>query len=366
MARYDGRSRNKQAAFQSGALALVSIAITLFGLAVSANAEEAPCWMETLVTPGNLGQIGIARNIHTGGTPPKALSEMRAISGLCNTLAMACDDDFLKKTRDEKLLAGRPLFFDSFIRNGQIYAYAAFSPVDTKQCKASACRIDDCDPAWLCSGAVESKPALLGISYRSMSTYRQTLNAMENALLQAEYMFGVDVEASSELNQGRIGEQNYLIYHQEGNVDTGAREVLPFHIAHQCESGDTLYQQVVLDLSLEEKIRLDNGDLGWVNNPKHLGLDGAVGIIDKRAASGLVSDQVKLAIKQAAIQLAFEKSTDVTEDNLVVTSDAAGLVHITKINQQTNNSLKARVMRIRFDRPEGAALRAMAWLVIIP
>ncbi|GAA3947505.1 hypothetical protein [Allohahella marinimesophila] len=313
-----------------------------------------------------VGQIGIARNIHAGGTTPKALSEMRAISGLCNTLALACDDMLLKKALEEKQLAGRRLFFDTHISHGQVYAYAAFSPIDDNSCSAPACRIETCDPAWLCHGAVDNKPALLGISYRSMSAYRQTLNAMENALLQAEYMFGVDVDASTELHQGRIGQQNYLIYHQQGDVDTGAREVVPFHVAHQCEASDTLYQQIVLDLPLASEISLASDDLGWVRNPKHLGMDGAVGIIDKRAASGLVSDQIKLAIKQAAIQLAFEKSTDVSEDNLIVTSDNAGLIQITQISQQTTSTLKARVMRIRFDRPEGAALRVMAWLVIIP
>lgn len=345
---------------------LASLLLPLLGFSDIGHANAVPCWMETMVTGNSVGQIGIARNLHAGGTTPKALSEMRAISGLCNTLAMTCDDKLLQSALDTRQLAGRPLYFDTHISNGQIYAYASFSPVSDTSCSASACRIDTCDPAWLCNGALDRKPALLGISYRSMSSYRQTLNAMENALLQAEYMFGVDVEASSELNQGRIGEQNYLIYHQEGDVDTGAREVVPFHVAHQCESRDTLYQQVVLDLPMNEDVLLSSTDLGWISNPKHLGMDGAVGIIDKRAASGLVSDQIKLAIKQAAIQLAFEKSADVSEGNLVVTSDNAGLIQITQINQQTASTLKARVMRIRFDQPAGAALRVMAWLVVIP
>ena len=321
--------------------------------------------METLATGDTVGQIGIARNIHVGGPAPEALSRMRAISGLCNTLAMSCDDDLLRQALENKALAGRPLFFDVHISNGQIYAYASFSVVNTKSCPASACRIEDCDPAWLCESSEGKQPAVLGISYRSMSSYRQTLNALENALVQAEYMFGVDVEASSELTQGRVGEQNYLIYHQYGSVDTGTRNIVPYHVAHQCEARETLYQQVVLHLSLKDQAQLVNGDQTWISNPKYLGQDGAVGIVDKRAASGLVSDQIELAIKQAAIQLAFEKSSNVSEENIVVTSETAGLVQITRIDQQTKNSFKARVMRINFDQPPGKALRVMVWLVLV-
>jgi len=85
-----------------------------------------------------------------------------------------------------------------------------------------------------------------------------------------------------------------------------------------------------------------------------------VGSVERLVASGLVSDQIKLAIERAAVQLAFEKHTNVSEDLLQVTFGKGGIIHVSQIAENTQVELKARVMQNHFEQPPGTTLKVYA------
>ncbi len=307
----------------------------------------------------------MARNINAGGQAPSDISKIRAIAGLCSYLGKSCDDNILKQALETKQLFDTPLYFDTHVSSGYIYAYASFELPGKDFCIPSSCDIAQCDPEWLCTPGKDGKNGLLGISYRAISLSDQYRLAVGNALFQAEYLYGVKISASKVLKQSRLSGENFTVHIEQGDVDLGDMEDIPFHVSSQCRSGSTLFRHVLIADTLPGKSPVASTDLGWIQNPKYAGLDGAIGSVEKPVASGLVSDQIKLAIKRAAIQLAFEKSSDIAEDSVSITDGEGGLVQINQIRENTRTSLKARVISIHFEKGSAGFLKVFVWIAVI-
>jgi len=90
-----------------------------------------------------------------------------------------------------------------------------------------------------------------------------------------------------------------------------------------------------------------------------------VGAVQRPVASGLISDQIKLAIKRAAIQLAFEKESTVSEELIVIQYDSGNALLVSNIKEDTNVKLKAKVLSIHFKEGKGDRLEVFAWLARI-
>ncbi|RUM92730.1 MAG: hypothetical protein DSZ28_09220 [Thiothrix sp.] len=155
--------------------------------------------------------------------------------------------------------------------------------------------------------------------------------SIKNALFQAEYLYGVKIVANKELSQAQTGGQQFSIKFENSDVDIGGEEKPNYFIANQCQKNGTLFSNVKIVGNLDKKSVVRVDDLAWFTNPKHFGDDGAVGVVDWLVASGLVSDQIKLAIKRASTELAFEKNSQISGRTTVKTSDDNGLVKSIKL-----------------------------------
>ncbi len=326
---------------------------------------QQPCWLESPVQKNLFGQVGIARNIHMGVYPPSKLSRLRAIADLCRANGEICDDKKLETALENQTLNNKALFFSDYEKQGYVYSLASYSAPSEDQCPALSCNITHCEPAWLCYPNIDQESAVLGISYLATSTYEKYNKAIDNALFQAEYLFGVNIAANKQLQQSRINGENFSILFESGDVNLGDKNVVPFHVAQQCQQGSSLYRHVVLDHEFHNPLKLAADDIQWMTNPKYKGIDGAIGSVDHPAGSGLVSDQIKLAIKRAAIELAYEKSSNVSDETIAVTYNEGGLIQITQINENTETQLKAQVLKIHFEQGLGPFLKVIVWIGLV-
>ncbi len=354
-------------------------------LVACANQETKPpvepltqaCWLEHPISKnrvGNesrVGQFGLARDIYIGGEKPKAKSRKRAVASLADYLAPDLNiNDILEEVSEETTtfqLAGKTVqFIDDIRSNGYVYSFASLkNPNNLQQCEPLKCDISSCSPKWLCTPSTEDEVAMLGVSYRATTPTEQHAKSIENALLQAEYMYGVDIVAHKDLQQKNSDYFRYNVLKQNGSVDTGEQESLSYAVTDRCLSRGTLYSRVALYGDLNQASTKPILDKQWLTNPKYLGYDGAIGVVQRPVASGLISDQIKLAIKRAAIQLAFEKESAVSEELVVIQYDTGNSMLVSHINEDTNVRLKAKVMSIHFQKGKGDRLEIFAWLARI-
>ena len=337
----------------------------------SFDSQTLACWLEHPINENRVGQFGLARDIYIGGDQPKAKSRKRAAASLADFLATDLDIDSILEEIDEKTeafqLAGKTVHFvDDINIEGYVHSFASLNDQKTlEQCQPLTCDISACSPSWLCTPSTNDEIAMLGVSYRATTPVEQHAKSIENALMQAEYMYGVDIVAHKDLHQSNSDYFRYNILRQNGEVDTGKQESLSYAVTDRCFSRGTLYSRVALYGDLDQKDTKAILDKQWITNPKYLGYDGAVGAVQRPVASGLISDQIKLAIKRAAIQLAFEKESAVSEELIVIQYDSGNSLLVSNINEDTNVKLKAKVLSIHFKEGKGDRLEVFAWLARI-
>lgn len=331
------------------------------------------CWLEKPVNGIQIGQLGLARDLYIGGETPKTKSRKRAAASLADYLAPDQNlEEALESINDEVdsiQLKGKSVYFlDDVSIDGYSHSYASLSKATIKQegkeqCLPQTCNITACQPSWLCSPSNEDQLAVLGVSYTATSPVEQHYKSIENALMQAEYMYGVDIEAKKNLSQTNSDYFRYNILRQDSQVNTGDRETVSYAVTDRCFSNGTLFSRVALFGDLNNSVRAYTANNNaWIRNPKHLGFDGAIGSVQKPVASGLMSDQIKLAIKRAAVQLAFEKQSEVSEESIVVQYDNNNYLMISHISEETDVTLRAKVLGIHFKEGQGEQLEVYTWL----
>jgi len=329
------------------------------------------CWLEHPINENITGQFGLARDIYIGGERPKAISRKRAVASLADYLSPDLNIDSILEDVNEKTesfqLAGKTVhFIDDINIEGYVHSFASLNDQKTlAQCQPQTCDISACSPSWLCTPSTKDEIAMLGVSYRATTPVEQHAKSIKNALMQAEYMYGVDIVAHKDLHQSNSDYFRYNILRQNGKVDTGKQESLSYAVTDRCFSRGTLYSRVALYGDLNQANTNAILETEWLTNPKYLGYDGAVGAVQRPVASGLISDQIKLAIKRAAIQLAFEKESAVSEELVVIQYDSGNTLLVSNINEDTNVKLKAKVLSIHFKEGRGDRLEVFAWLARI-
>ena len=331
------------------------------------------CWLEKPVNGSSVGQFGLARDIYFGGEQPKTISRKQAVASLADYLAPDLNIEPLLEDINDKTepfpLAGKTVhFIDDKNINGYMHSFASFDDQTSnhqkslEQCQPQTCDISACSPKWLCTPSTNDETAMLGVSYRATTPVEQHSKSIENALLQAEYMYGVNIVAHKNLHQASSDYFRFNILRENSDVDTGEQESLSYAVTDRCFSRGTLYSRVAIYGDLKFAKTNPILDTQWLTNPKHLGYDGAVGSVQRPVASGLISDQIKLAIKRAAIQLAFEKETEVSEELIVIQYDSGNSLLVSNINENTDIKLKAKVLSIHFKEGKDDSLEIFAWL----
>lgn len=339
-------------------------------------AANQSCWIEQPVSEDQFGQIGIAIDNYIGGETPTTLSRKRALASLADYLALGHElDKTLETINDEtestQLNDQTIYFIDDRSIDGYLHSYAALSKSrPPEQCSTQTCDISSCQPSWLCTPSTDDQIAMLGLSYQATSEVEQHYKSIENALMQAEYLYGVDIEAHKDLHQSADNYFRYNVLRENSQIDTGAKESLSYAVTDRCYANGTLFSRVALygavlqsDSNQSNMKAVTNND--WLNNPKHLGYDGAIGSVEKPVASGLISDQIKLAIRRAAVQLAFEERSDVSDESIIIQYENNNSLLISHISEETKVTLHARVLGIHFKQGFGNSLEVYTWLARI-
>lgn len=352
-------------------LSSICLLVACAGQQSKPNIGDQACWLEQPITEERVGQFGLARDLYIGGDTPITKSRKRAVASLADYLAVSQDIESVLENVNDKVdsvsLNGKTLYFSGeFSLDGYAYSYATLEKTEpSKQCSTQSCNISACQPSWLCTPSKGDQVAMLGVSYQATSPLEQHYKSIENALMQAEYMYGVDIVAQKNLRQTNSDYFRYNVFQQDGDVSTGTQEALSYAVTDRCSSQGNLYSRVALYGDIRQSKAKPVTNNAWLKDPKHLGYDGAIGSVQKPVASGLISDQIKLAIKRAAIQLAFEKQSDVSEDSVIIQRGDNSTLLISHINENTNVKLHAKVLSIHFKESEGGQLEVFTWLARI-
>jgi len=332
--------------------------------------ETVPCWLNKHVSDNIVGQVGLSRDIYIGGEKPVVKSRRRALLSLSSYLGLKVDTSNIKED-DEKLETNGQTFnfAQDISKDGYVYSYVTLGekPATLPSCLPETCRIDTCSPKWLCYPSSENEFAALGMSFQATSPVEQDIKSIENALIQAAYINGADIEAYKYLKLLNTGDANLSSLQETSSVQVDNAGSLSYLVTDRCFSGATLFNRVAFPklMSNTEQVIFDQNDKAWLKNPKYKNFDGAIGAVERQTASGLLSDQIKLAVKRAAIQLAFEEQSEVSEELIVVQFKSGRQLLVENIKEQTSVSLSARIMSFHFDQTESGRLKVYVWLAKI-
>lgn len=331
-----------------------------------ADVSQLPCWLEQPVSDSRVGQIGIARSISADGSKnPEVRSRLTAVENLVPYLGYPDTTGLeISADQDSVSLAGQQIeFAKDYSQDGYVYSYAQLSgkSASNESCPMRSCDLSNCEPKWLCNPHGEKEAGLLGISYRTSSPESQYRKAVDNALLQAEYILGIKVDATQRLKTVANSREHLSILRTQSNVSSGSNQHR-YLITDSCRNHGTLYLRMSMPDFTAQNFSSKEQSEQWMKNPKYKGYDGAVGSVERPMASGFFSDQLDLAIKRAAVQLAFEKNTHLKEDLLNVQHSDGGTFYISTIDQSTNVAMKVRVLGLHFKPTDTDKVKVYTWI----
>ncbi len=325
---------------------------------VRSKASERPCWLYQPVKGDVIGAIGIAKPISAGADKPIHLARLNALMTLTEFFNLSVQSDVLKEriAKDETHFiwgTKQIRIVDHYRSKSHLYAYAVsgVGKLDIErlrnECRKS-CKPETCEPAWLCEPMTAEVAGFLGVSDPADTLSNQYKAALLNGALQANYLYGVTVESAerfvttkNSLGVIKMRQTDSRI----SGVDNASSNDLRFLLAKACFKRGKLYAQIICpDLrplpSISPKI--------WMGNPNTNGYIGAIGSVRGMAASGLLSDKIKLAIKRGIVDLAKGKNISVSDNSILKISSSGGY-YLGDIETKTSASVNAKVMGIFVD-----------------
>lgn len=346
---------------------LALLAAIYSGFLPAATTDLQPCWMDNPITDQYSGQIGIARNIYTGGERPIVKSRTRALQQLAERLSVPIETVIDEDTQAIALGSHTAFFTNDYKKDGYIYSFAQLdsnTPI-SNQCDITQCSLESCTPAWLCQPSAQNEPAVVGVSYLASTPNMQQYKAIENASLIAQYMYGVNVSAQQHLFTSADKSNQFSILKTDQQLTALRPNQITYSITNSCTINSSLFVRLKLNTK-DYPLDLTPADnLNWITNPKYKGYDGAVGSVEKRVASGLISDQIKLAVKRAAVQLALEKNAHVKEELLDIQLDKNGSLFVSSIDQSTNVNMNIRLAAIHYLPNSDELFKVLVWVIRI-
>ena len=337
---------------------------------INEKLPEVPYWFNSPSQGNNIGVIGIARDLDVGNGNPVQFSRYRALLGTQKYLnkPLAIERQDIDINENSYNISNNIITFSNEFRmGGYVYSYAAINHQASEQQGAIAqCDFSKCNPAWLCDPGADkigknANASLLGTSYRSVTLPAQYKAAINNALQQLEPIYGLSVNSHDLLynNNSSVGNVRILLSNSNLKINKEVDNIkLRYLVENSCRQGEQLFLRVNFpDLPALSDIPAKK----WLNEPSSGGYKGAIGSVQGRVASGLLSDKIKLAIKRGLIELAKAKNTRVNEELLTI-RHTENIYQVSFINQNTDITLYAKVNGIYFNEgPKGTEV--YAWLV---
>lgn len=322
-----------------------------------------PCWIDKPVAENYAGQIGVAQGINSIGRESPLKSRQKALQAASRALGYHGELPQLDADQDSTSVGGDTIVFTDYIsHSGLSYSLASWrgKPENTTQCQVAICELARCNPAWLCQASSASGNASLGLSYRTALPSAQYQRAVDNGLLQARMIHGSSV--SSELVLSTSANDQFsqqIMYSDSSTRHLSERGFSNYAVTDSCMLDDTLALRVeLLDIAPNSRV-IESSE--WIRQPKLNGRDGAVGTVERPTVSGLFSDQLKLAVERALVQLARENQVDISEESLYIQSEGGTLV-LTTTRQSSQAILRAQVLAFHFQAINNRHLMVYAWV----
>jgi len=331
------------------------------------------CWLYQPVRDGMIGSVGIARSVAAGGPQQvELLSRRRAAMGLAAWLGLdgiegADLDEMISGGGDSIQLGGREVHFADHIDwKGYRYEYAVLdtpgvSPAELREGCDGQCVPQDCDPAWLCDPMREDEAALLGVSFRATSLPAQYRVALDNALAQLRYFYGVQVRTSGWYYRAEDSMGSYRVRVRDVDVEAAGEspeESLRLLVTESCFAGERLFLRV----ASPDLPPLPHGaGKDWITEPNQPGYSGAVGMASL-TSDGQMSSQIELAVERAFGELTGTGETALTDSFLTRQSTTSKTV-IWELTTEGEANLAGRVMGIYFEPQDDYRTRVYVWVV---
>ena len=259
-------------------------------------------------------------------------------------------------------------FVDHLDWQGYRYQYALLNApevtIDTLRNHCSkSCIPEKCEPAWMCDPMEHNQAGLVGISFRATSLPKQYRIAVLNAIDQLRFLYGVKVQTQGWYYHAKDSLGSYRFRVRDVEVEP-FQESLPrelrFLVSNSCFSGEQLFVRVVSpDL---KPMHHGVPARKWIDEPNQLGHQGAVGTASL-TSDGLISSQIKLAIKRAFGELSGEEKTQV-EDTVLVRQRNKGRTLLWELKTKGESAMiSGRVQGIYFEPQDSYRTRVYVWVV---
>lgn len=342
-----------------------------------AEVPSAPpaCWVYRPVRPelGLIGSVGIARTLAIGGeNRVRQLAKVRALLGLAGYLGVTMTEKRLNELvaadGESVVLASHQVQFVDHYDDWYGYRYE-YAMLDAPQVTAKAvrtgcdqrCAPAQCEPAWLCAPMTEDAAGFVGVSFRATSLPAQYRAAVENALAQLRYFYGVEVKTQGWFYTAGDSLGSYRLRLTDVAVADGAsdsEQSKRFLVTESCFVGPQLYLHVASpDLPPLPQVAAHN----WLHQPNQRGYIGATGSAGNTSA-GLLSSQIELAVKRALGELAGGTKTHI-EDTLSYRQGKEGKSVVWELRTEGQDTVFGRVMGIYFEPRSDSEVRVHAWVV---
>jgi hypothetical protein len=319
--------------------------------------------------------VGIARTIAIGG--PKRvvqLAKQRSAMGLSAYLGISeldqkALDRLIKPETVEFELDGQKIrFVDHFDWQGYRYQYALLNaPVVSIDALRSHCDKDcvpaKCEPSWMCDPMEHDKAGLVGISFRSTSLPTQYRIAVLNAIDQLRFLYGVKVQTQGWYYHAKDSLGSYRVRVRDVEIEPSQEsppKELRFLVSNSCFSGEQLFVRVVSpDLPpMHHGVEARK----WIDEPNQSGHQGAVGIASL-TSDGLISSQIKLAIKRAFGGLSGTENTQIEDTVLIRQRNKARTLLWELKTRGESATISGRVQGIYFEPQDSYRMRVYVWVV---
>lgn len=332
------------------------------------------CWFYQPVRGNLIGSVGIARTLAIGGAKRvDQLAKQRAALGLSAYIGnLELDektlDGLISSKSDAVELAGRKIqFIDAVDMQGYRYQYALLGdsapPSATlRQGCNRQCRPAQCQPAWLCEPMKPNEAGFIGVSFRATSLPAQYRTAVKNALAQVQYFYGVKIQTEGWFYHARDSLGIYRVRVQDVTIEKNQNkeaEELRFLVTDACFSGEQLFVRV---MSPDFPPVFHGVARDWIKEPNQLGYQGAVGTASL-TSDGLISSQIKLAIKRAFAGLAGAGQTQLEDSILVKQHNKARTVLWELHTEGHAETLSGKVQGINFEPQDDYRTRVYVWVV---
>lgn len=363
---------------RGGILVLLAISAGLAGCETPPPQREAwkpppVCWLYQPVRDGMIGSVGIARSVAAGGPKQvERISRRRAAIGLAAWLGLEGIEEReldaeISRGGDSIQLAGHDVnFADHIDWKGYRYEYAVLdapgvSAAELREGCGGRCKPQDCDPAWLCDPMRKDEAAMLGVSFRATSLPAQYRVALDNALAQLRYFYGVQVQTRGWFYRAEDSMGSYRV--RVSDVDVEAAGDVPeaslrLLVTESCFAGEQLFLRV----ASPDLPPLPHGaGKDWITEPNRQGYEGAVGLASM-TSDGQMSSQIELAVERGFGELTGAGQTALN-DSFVTRQTRTSKTVLWELTTEGEATIAGRVMGFYFEPQDDYRTTVYVWVV---